>query len=122
MIERCINPNNGSFKNYGGRGITVCERWRSGFANFLADMGEKPPGLSIDRIDNDKGYCKENCRWATLIEQNNNQRSNVQITVNGKTKTLAEWGRALGVHRATIRCRLKRGWPPTRAVTENPRR
>ncbi len=73
MIQRCTNTKVNSYKLYGGRGITVCERW-SDFSNFVADMGERPPGLSLDRRDNDKGYSKANCRWATAAEQTANRR------------------------------------------------
>jgi len=73
MIQRCTNPNSSRYKYYGGRGITVCERWRS-FANFLVDMGERPEGLKLERRDNDSSYCKNNCTWATQKEQNNNRR------------------------------------------------
>jgi hypothetical protein len=73
MVARCSNPKLKDYPSYGGRGIAVSEEWRS-FENFYRDMGERPPGLSIDRIDNDKGYCKENCKWATRSEQRRNRR------------------------------------------------
>lgn len=73
MIQRCANPKNIAYPYYGGRGITVCARWQS-FPNFLEDMGERPPGTTIDRRDNEKGYSKDNCRWATRQEQDGNKR------------------------------------------------
>lgn len=79
MIARCVNPRNRGYVNYGGRGINVCLRWRHSFANFLADMGERPKGTTLDRRDNDKGYAPENCRWATPVQQANNTRRSLAL-------------------------------------------
>lgn len=90
MWQRCTNPNNAAWKYYGGRGIAVCERWRD-FENFLEDMGEKPPGLSLDRVDVNGNYCKENCRWATRAQQSQNRRPRnraaQQETTDGASST-----------------------------------
>lgn len=92
MRYRCLNPDNPQYFRYGGRGITVCDRWKDSFENFVADMGERPSNQhSIDRIDNNKGYSPENCRWATRKEQCNNRRSNINLTYKGETKTLKQW-------------------------------
>lgn len=107
--SRCTNPSNPAFKDYGGRGITVCNRWAESFENFLEDMGERPEGLSIDRIDNSLGYRKENCRWATPKEQNSNQRSNKWLAWNGSVKILLEWSREWGLKHQTISYLLKKG-------------
>lgn len=115
MIQRCKNPNEPAFNRYGGRGITVCDDWLN-FEGFLADMGERPKGKSLDRIDNNGGYCPENCRWATRKEQSNNTRTNRRITYKGKTKTLAEWSRCTGIKPSTLRTRLWRGWSIRRAL------
>lgn len=112
MKTRCTYKKHPSYHRYGGRGITVCERWNgeTGFQNFLADMGERPPGMELDRIDNDKGYEPGNCRWATLVEQGRNRSNNHIITVGGVTKCLSEWAEATKTLKTTIRERLRRGW------------
>lgn len=109
MRTRCNNPNFPKYPRYGGRGIRVCERWDR-FENFLADMGERPAGMSIDRIDNDGDYCPENCKWSTNKEQSRNQRWTVRLTYNGETKTRQEWCEIHGIKLSTFRHRLSRGW------------
>ena len=122
MIGRCTNRNSHAWHRYGGRGIRVCERWRSSFADFLADMGRRPSDRhSIDRIDNDGHYEPANCRWATKVEQGVNRGNNRRITARGKSLTAPEWSRLTGLHRDTIASRLARGWDPERAVSEGAR-
>lgn len=116
MLQRCINPKNSCFHSYGGRGITVCDEWRD-FTKFFADMGDRPQGTTLDRIDNSKGYSKENCRWATKIQQGNNRRTNRIISLNGITKTLAEWARFTGLTTYAIRARINSGWTIERSLT-----
>lgn len=117
LRNRCANPNEQYYHLYGGRGITVCERWQS-FENFLADMGERPSDKhSIDRIDNDGNYEPGNCRWATLTEQNNNNRRNVLIEHNGRIQTVAQWAEETGLSWSAIRKRLLRGMSGSDAVT-----
>lgn len=110
MIRRCTNPSDNNYHRYGNRGITVCERWLNSFENFLEDMGEIPSGCQIDRINNNKGYCKSNCRWATRKQQARNRHSNNLKTYNGKTQCIAAWAEETGIHRGTIMKRLKLGW------------
>lgn len=102
-------------KHYADRGITVCERWKL-FENFLADMGERPPNLSIERIDNNGNYCPENCKWATQKEQTFNRRVTLLATINGITKPAIEWADGCGVNRKAFYYRLSRGWPIERAL------
>jgi hypothetical protein len=90
MKSRCINKNSASYSNYGARGITVCDRWKK-FHFFNEDMGDCPDGMSIDRIDNNKGYFKENCRWATTKQQQRNRSDNVILTIDNESKTVADW-------------------------------
>ena len=117
MKQRCHNPNCDEYHNYGGRGITVCKRWRHSFANFLADMGERPEGMTLDRIDNDGPYSPDNCRWATEIQQHANMRANRYLEHDGMRLTVAQWARHLGMHPNTIRSRLRYGWSVADALT-----
>lgn len=116
-LARCYNPRATGFERYGGRGIKVCDRWRSDYQAFLADMGPRPPGHTLDRIDNDKPYEPGNCRWATPSEQNNNQRTNHRLTIGTVTRTVAQWARLVGLRAVTLRTRLRDGWTAEAAVT-----
>jgi hypothetical protein len=107
MHERCYDPKNNSYRYYGAKGITVCERWHQ-FENFYADMGERPADMSLDRIKSTKEYSKENCRWATLKDQARNRRSSRFLTFKGETKTVAEWAEIIGVHQNCLYGRLNR--------------
>lgn len=109
MIQRCHNPNNPSFHNYGARGIYVCERWRESVANYYADMGDPPEGATLERIDNDGAYSPDNCRWATRAEQNSNTRKNIYVECDGELVTVAEASRRTGVNRRTIEQRYHKG-------------
>ena len=101
MKDRCINPSVNGFERYGGRGIGVCDRWHK-FENFLEDMGERPDGTSLDRIDADADYCPSNCRWSTAREQANNRRNNVFVEFAGKVQTIARWSEDLGIPKSTL--------------------
>lgn len=121
MLRRCYNEKHPSYGCYGGRGITVCDRWRGGFAEFFSDMGAAPQGGTVERIDNSKGYSPENCRWASKKEQANNRRSNRIIAFGGMTMNIAQWEALLGWRKGTIANRLFYGWPVDRALTEVPK-
>jgi len=116
MIQRCHNANAKDYERYGGRGILVCEAWQA-FDAFLRDMGERPLGKSLDRIDNEKGYSPENCRWVNAKIQQRNKRNNRIITHDGKTMTLAEWSAAAGISQITLGARLRNGWDEAAAIT-----
>ena len=110
MKRRCYNRNDRYYSTYGGRGVKVCDRWVNSFKNFYLDMGERPTNkYSIDRIDVNGDYCKENCRWATAKEQSVNRRSNVWIEYNGETKTISQWAEFYGLKYDTLRNRYVRG-------------
>jgi hypothetical protein len=115
MIQRCQNPKNPSFPRYGGRGIKVCDAWLK-FDGFLLDMGERPQGLTLERINNDGGYEPGNCKWATYKTQNNNRRVNHLLAHKGQTFTLQAWAERTGLKATTIRRRLKMGWTVARAL------
>lgn len=116
MKQRCENPNDASFVNYGGRGIKVCERWHE-FSNFIADMGMRPSGYEIDRKDNNGDYEPKNCRWISKRENLNNKRSNHMLTWGNETLPITTWAERLGVPARTLFNRLGRGWPVDKAMT-----
>ena len=123
MKARCLSPTAKDYGRYGGRGITVCDRWRDSFEAFMADMGFRPSSqYTLDREDNYGNYEPSNCRWATPTEQSNNRRSNRTITFNGDTLTLAQWSRRVGLPEAAIAGRLDAGWPVERAMTHQLRK
>lgn len=117
MKDGCGNPNNSNYKDYGGRGITVCDEWSSSFEKFLNDMGQPATANhSIERIDNSLGYAKENCRWADALEQGRNKRNNITLTHNGISKTMSDWSREIGISVSTIWRRVQLGWNHSRIV------
>ena len=118
MRRRCRDKKRPTYKHYGGRGITVCRRWHN-FENFLADMGPRPSlKYSVERKEVNGNYEPGNCFWATQEQQANNKRDNVKITIDGVTKTAAEWQRETGIRSSTIRRRIALGWTPQEAVTK----
>jgi hypothetical protein len=122
MRNRCNNPNHKDFKDYGGRGIEVCQEWNDIsafllFRDWAISQGYKD-GLSIDRRENDKGYSPDNCRWVTVKEQNNNKRNNHLITYSGETKTLAQWATDRNIPRDILYSRIKLGWSLEDAFTK----
>lgn len=115
--DRCNNPGAQAYEHYGARGISVCPEWEDfiAFEAWAFSSGYKA-GLTLDRIDNDKGYGPENCRWATMAQQNNNKRTNHFLTHNGKTKTISEWSRETGLKIPTIHSRLRSGLPTSQVL------
>lgn len=116
MKDRCLNKKNTHYKDYGGRGIKMCEEWESSFEKFYRDMGGRPEGLTLERIDNDKGYYKENCKWATRKEQANNTRRNRILTHNGISLTMSQWEDELNINKGALKVRLRRGVSLSKAL------
>ena len=123
MKQRCLNTNATGFRNYGGRGITICDEWHdyASFRDWAIPHGYDPR-LQLDRIDNESGYCPGNCRWVHPLVNANNRRNNVVIEHGGESLTAAQWSRRLGGNKTLVSTRLKAGWSETRAVTEPVRR
>lgn len=119
MKQRCLNPNATGYERYGALGIKICDRWLS-FDNFYADMGDRPEGMTLDRIDNSGNYEASNCRWATKLEQNTNQRTNVRIEFDGEVKVLSQWAKEIGVTPSTVAKRIKRGANREEIFSPNP--
>lgn len=125
MKDRCYNPKFKDYKNYGGRGITVCDEWQTlhswkggrAFKKWALENGYAD-NLTLDRIDVNKGYSPENCRWVTMKEQQNNKRNNRVITYNGKTQTIAQWSRETGLPFKTIQNRLNRHLPAEKVLSK----
>ena len=118
MISRCTKPQAANYPLYGGRGITVCDEWLNDINIFIADMGERPSkDHSVERRNNELGYSKDNCYWATRKEQCNNTRSNVFIEYNGKNQTVTQWANELDIDPETLRQRLKNNWSVEKALT-----
>lgn len=115
--DRCRNPKHPAWSNYGGRGLTVCDEWRD-FQAFYKELGPRPAGMSLDRIDNSLGYEPGNCRWATRADQANNRRVTRMITIDGRTKSLSQWCEETGVPVTRALGRMKHGWPEAEAVTD----
>jgi hypothetical protein len=117
MLRRCYGSSRADFKNYGAVGVSVCERWRLSFKNFLADMGTRPSGLTIDRIDPKGNYEPSNCRWVSWTDQANNRTNNVNLTHNGETMSVSSWANRLGVPVGALHQRLRSGWTVERTIT-----
>ena len=117
MLRRCYNKNLPHYARYGGNGIRVCERWKTSYLNFLEDMGERPDGTSIDRIDPKGNYCPQNCRWASAIQQARNKSNSKLIEAFGKSQNVCEWSKESGIKRQTIEFRIKHGWSSEEALS-----
>ena len=117
MKQRCFDKKCSSYRYYGNRGITVCKEWLE-FENFYRDMGDRPAGMTLERKDNNKGYSKDNCIWATYETQANNKRNNILLSYNGVKLNITQWSKILNIPAQTIRARLKQGWSVNKALSE----
>jgi len=117
MKQRCYNKRSTGYHLYGGRGIRMCEKWLYSFSIFYKDMGDRPVGTSMDRIDVNGNYEPGNCRWGMISVQNRNKTTNINLTYNGKTQCVQDWENELGLPRDLARRRIKRGWETERALT-----
>lgn len=115
MLRRCDNPSDKRWHRYGGRGIIVCDRWANSFEAFVADMGPRPEGLSVERLDNNRGYGPDNCRWGTCTEQARNTIRNRKVTLFGLTAPLVFWTEAFDLSYHMVKKRLNRGWSDAQA-------
>jgi hypothetical protein len=123
MKKRCTDQNGRWWHIYGGRGIRVCKRWldpKSGFENFLADMGPRPQGMQLDRRENNGNYTPKNCRWATPKQNSRNTRRVIMLTFQGRTQALGDWEDELGFKHKTLYSRIHSGWSVKRALTTPP--
>lgn len=117
MMQRCYYSKHVAYYRYGGKGIGVCKRWRESFLAFLLDMGKRPEGHTIERLNNAKGYSPKNCRWATRKEQNNNKGDTRYMEFQGQTLTMKGWAREKGINYASLAWRLSQGWTLEKALT-----
>jgi hypothetical protein len=116
MVQRCTNPLSTHWKSYGGRGITVCDEWLT-FENFHRDVGDRPENMTLERVENNKGYEPGNVIWASRLTQANNRRTNVLVTLGDETHSIAEWGRITGLGKSVVAGRLEAGWSVVKALT-----
>jgi len=117
LVKRCTDPKSHAYENYGGRGITVCKRWLE-YENFIKDMGYRPSAKhSIERVKNNKGYSKSNCKWATSKEQMNNTRWNRILRYNGVSMNISQWAEKINIKRATVDSRIAKGWSIEKILT-----
>lgn len=117
--QRCYNESQKDYRYYGGRGIKICDRWLQSFDNFVADMGLRPEGYTLERVENDKDYSPENCVWASRLEQSGNTSRSLKLTFEGQTKSLEEWSKITGIAYGTLKARMQRlGYTPEQVLSK----